>query len=352
MNSQIILSAVGDIIPGDHPLYFGVGTKSLINKNKKFIFEFVGKFLSKSEIVFGNLETIISDTNISHKYKNLIMRGNPNFIQQIKGAHFNILNIANNHIQQHGLKPMTETIDILKKNNIKIIGMDKLQPQIIVCENIKFGFLGYSLHQEQFGNKTFYSYGNKKKFLSDVTKLKPQIDYLIISLHWGNEYIEIPSKNQIELAHQLIDSGVNVILGHHPHVLQPIEKYHHGIIAYSLGNFVSDMCQEKTKQSIILNILFNKKKDIEFEVIPIYINKNYQPEPAENIRKQNILSIVNNQEHFLLSQKDYQKKLKHCLKKNRHEYKIFLLKTFYKFPIKNLLGILSSTIKRKIKNVF
>ena len=79
----------------------------------------------------------------------------------------------------------------------------------------------------------------------------------------------MPSISQISFAHDIIDAGADIILGHHPHVLQPVEKYKGGIIAYSLGNFVSDMCSEITTKSMILKTIFNQNQTNKVELIPV-----------------------------------------------------------------------------------
>lgn len=220
-----------------------------------------------------------------------MLRGNPYFVDQLKKSNFKVINIANNHIQQHGESPFYNTIDILKQNKIRIIGVDDLQPQIIESKGIKLGFFGYSLRPEENNSKVLYSQGNKKKIISDINIIKKKVDYIIISLHWGDEYINLPSISQINFAHDIIDAGADTILGHHPHVLQPVEKYKGGIIAYSLGNFVSDMCLEITKKSMILKIIFKQNQINKVELIPIYINNNYQPEISTNKESKNLPTI-------------------------------------------------------------
>jgi poly-gamma-glutamate capsule biosynthesis protein CapA/YwtB (metallophosphatase superfamily) len=76
--------------------------------------------------------------------------------------------------------------------------------------------------------------------LEDVRAVRQQVDLVVVSLHWGVEYVDQPSKAQREMAHRLIDEGVDLILGHHPHWLQGLEVYHDKLIAYSLGNFIFD----------------------------------------------------------------------------------------------------------------
>jgi poly-gamma-glutamate synthesis protein (capsule biosynthesis protein) len=110
--------------------------------------------------------------------------------------------------------------------------------------------------------------------LQEIKKLSP--DYTLFSLHWGNEYLFYPSPSQVALAHELIDMGVNVIIGHHPHVVQPIEKYKGGIIMYSLGNFLFDMFwSEPVRNGMQVDLVFQDDKSIDYHVKPFRIRKNF-----------------------------------------------------------------------------
>ncbi len=276
-----------------------------------------------------------------------MLRGNPYFADQLKNSNFKLINIANNHIQQHGESPFYNTIDILKQNKIKIIGVDDLQPQIIESKGIKLGFFGYSLRPEENNLKVLYSQDNKKKIISNINRIKKKVDYIIISLHWGDEYINLPSISQINFAHDIIDAGADVILGHHPHVLQPVEKYKGGIIAYSLGNFVSDMCSEATKKSMILKIIFNQNQISKVELVPTYINKNYQPEISTNKEaKKYPYNLLQTEELLnLVKSINYKDTLKNCIRNDRYEYFKFLIRNFYKLSIPVLYKIIYNSIK-------
>jgi len=348
----VILLAVGDIILGDHPHFLGIGVRSIIERKKIFIFKEIVDILSQGDIVFGNLEVVLSDYEKKNSYESLILRGNPYFVNQLKNSNFKLLNIANNHIQQHGDSPFYNTIDILKQNKIKIIGVDNFQPQIIESKGIKFGFFGYSLRPEEYNSKVLYSQGNKKKIISNINRIKNKADYVIISLHWGDEYISLPSISQINFAHDIIDAGADVILGHHPHVLQPVEKYKEGIIAYSLGNFVSDMYSEITKKSMILKIIFNQNQTKKVELIPVYINKDYQPEISINKEaKKYPYNLLQTEELLnLVKSINYEETLKNCKSNDRHEYFKFLIRNFYKFSIPVLYDIIYNAIKGRYYN--
>lgn len=118
--------------------------------------------------------------------------------------------------------------------------------------------------------------------IKDIKLAKQHSDFVIISLHWGIENVFYPSPKQIDLAHKLIDSGATIILGHHPHVVQGIEKYKNGLIAYSLGNFQFDPSDSYSpnSQSFILTIELTKNGLEDYNITPVKIGSDFIPVPA------------------------------------------------------------------------
>ena len=293
MQDKIVITAVGDIMLGDFPMCNGFGVGSTIKKyGSKFIFEKIKDELS-GDIVFGNLEAVLSDKNKNmFSINSMSLRGDPKSVEGLKYAGFNILSLANNHSLEHGYEALYDTVDLLNDNNIIPLGVGRekeiaRKPAVFNIKTKKIAFLGYCLRPD----KTAYrSIKNKEEILEDIKNVKENADYVILSLHWGDEFVQFPAPWQIDFAHKLIDNGVSIILGHHPHVLQGIEEYNGGIIAYSLGNFVFDMWHEDEKIGGILKIYLGE--DIGYNFIKTHINNQFQPEPMKNadlpeIRKMN-----------------------------------------------------------------
>ncbi len=348
MADKTVITVVGDIIPGDHPLYLGIGVRSVTEKKGIFVFEYVKKSFFGSNIIFGNLESVLSDCFKRKCHDSLILRGSPAFVEQLKNAGFNLLNIANNHIQQHGDEPLLDTIELLNKNGIGVIGCENLQPKIFTFGDIRVAFYGYSLRPEQHADKTIYSRENEGKILSDVVKVKGNVDYLIVSLHWGDEYVSFPPVEQITFAHTLIDNGASVIIGHHPHVLQGIEEYGGGIIAYSLGNFVSAMCQKRSKVTTILKLILSGNS-VDYELIPCKINRNCQPMPLEGDEKSKTLDGIKKLSNFPhVCQAKYYKRVENSISEFRKEYARFLMKNWWRYPVRNLIMIFREFILRRL----
>ncbi|NIQ15878.1 MAG: hypothetical protein GTO02_16225 [Candidatus Dadabacteria bacterium] len=284
---KLTISAVGDICPGEHPLCIGFGMKSKVEKEgEEFIFRNVKKLFEKSDIVLGNLEGVISDSGFKDgDINSMIFRGTPNFVGSLKFAGFNVMNIANNHILQHGDEAFYDSIKLLKTNGIGIVGL-KCQDNSFLCEpfiidknDMKIGLLGYSfLRDHYFAKDALYAVANDEAIFYDIRKLKKEVDLLVVSCHWGTELMRYPSSKERRIAKQMVDEGVDIIFGHHPHVIQPIEKYKNSLIFYSLGNFAVDFIWLPSyRVSVVAKIIVYDSLEIDYELTFIEINKDYQP---------------------------------------------------------------------------
>lgn len=277
------IAAVGDIMLGDRPLMVGLGVRSYIEGSSQYDpFSYVSGILKEHDIVFGNLESVLSDSGmIQNNYESVQMRGTKESINFLKSAGFNVMSVANNHIMQHGNEAFFETVNLLRDNGIAPIGCSynngKSLPFYKTLKGITFGFAGFSMRPEKYNQNANYAQSEFKEILNSVKIYKKNCDFLTISLHWGDEYVFWPSKEQIKQARALVDHGVSLIIGHHPHVIQGVERYNEGIIAYSMGNFVFDIWQRRLRQSFILVIELDRSLIPTFKRIPVYIDSEFRP---------------------------------------------------------------------------
>jgi poly-gamma-glutamate capsule biosynthesis protein CapA/YwtB (metallophosphatase superfamily)/uncharacterized membrane protein (UPF0127 family) len=272
---EIKLLFVGDIMM----------TRSVEGKindlNKKFIFPFLNilNYLKSFDYVIANLEGSVSDkgTKVGSKYS---FRMKPEVAPALKDANINVVNLANNHIFDYSKVAFEDTLKSLEKNNIKYFG-NSYEPLIIEKEGVKIGFLGFSdflKHLEVRENKIGVAVINDN--LNEVIrKAKEKVDILIISFHWGEEYQKLANERQEKLAKIAIDSGADLVIGHHPHVIQDIEKYKNKFIFYSLGNFIFD--QNFSKETMIgggVEVSIKNKKIENIYFRKFYLNNNFQIE--------------------------------------------------------------------------
>lgn len=280
--------AVGDIWFGDHPVRIGHGVRSsLQRRGTDNFFSPVADFFGGADIRFGNLESVLSDKGLEmSSLRSSEMRGFPGCIDPLLRVNFNVLNVANNHMMQHGIEAFEETIRLLTHSGIGVVGIDGNETTselILDIHGETIIFLGYSLHREDYYKDTppYSLRASYSDVLAEVREIRRnRTGTIICSLHWGSEFVPFPGGEQVALGRELINAGVTLVLGHHPHVLQRIESYGSGLIAYSLGNFVFDLWPSDTRRSAILHVDLVNGRVVHHHITPIFINSHFQPVPA------------------------------------------------------------------------
>jgi poly-gamma-glutamate synthesis protein (capsule biosynthesis protein) len=170
-----------------------------------------------------------------------------NYLQDIFNDYLFCVNLGNNHILDYGSEGINSTIRELKRNNINYFGLtddagSKINPLILEFNSIRIAFIAVVCSSTsplvEYNNRTYLSLLNTDEIISEVGKIRNQVERIVVYIHWGREESSYPEKKDILSARKLIDGGVDIVIGSHAHVPQPIEKYKNGIIAYNLGNFI------------------------------------------------------------------------------------------------------------------
>lgn len=275
--NSITLVAVGDIMLG------GSAQQVLLKEGYHYPFKNVAPLLANTDIVIGNLEgplTSICNSSMNLDKEYVFRSPAEKVASALQQAGFNVLSLANNHIMDYGVSGMNDTLQALAQFNIHSVGVGQnihaaRAGTIINSNNGKLGFLGYSLtFPESFwatDNNAGAAFGHKQQIVDDVKRLKKIADSVIVSFHWGREKTTELRPYQPTLAHAAIDAGAAVVLGHHPHVLQAIEKYNGGLIIYSLGNFVFGSYSQDAATSIVARITLLEGEFYSAEFTPINV---------------------------------------------------------------------------------
>lgn len=283
---SVLFHAVGDIALGDHPLCAGFGTHSRCRARAPgFPFEHVAPHFKRADLVFGNLECTLSEAGLRPKdYHSIQMRGHASYLGGLQQAGFGVLNLANNHSLQHGRAAFRETEEMLRGAGIAACGVNAgdhrtCREAFVEKQGLKIAFLGYSLRPRQyFTEEPLYAEGYCEQMVEDVRRARAAADVVVVSVHWGDEFIDRPSPQEIGIAHAVMDAGADLIIGHHPHVLRGVERYGRGYIVYSLGNFVCDMLWDSTlRETAIVQCRLTANGVTDFELLPVRINDDYQP---------------------------------------------------------------------------
>jgi poly-gamma-glutamate synthesis protein (capsule biosynthesis protein) len=275
--AQVSLIAVGDIM-----LTRGVETK-IAKYGSDYPFLKIRDYLNNGDIVFGNLETPIAEGR-AIKPGEMLFRSNPGLEKELKASNFSIVSLANNHTLNFGRSALTETFQYLNEVGIKYVGAginleQAYSPTIIKINNFSFAFLAFNdidFTPESYGateELPGIAFMNEERMVQAVKQAKNQADFVIVSMHSGYEYHNEPNEKQKRFARLAIKSGAEMVIGHHPHVVQSIEKYNDKYIFYSLGNFIFDqMWSEETREGAIIKVIFDKSgvKDFEIKATKIY----------------------------------------------------------------------------------
>jgi poly-gamma-glutamate capsule biosynthesis protein CapA/YwtB (metallophosphatase superfamily) len=254
------------ILAGDVMLGRTVMTTSLAKSDPSYPFLKVKDFLQTADIVFLNLENPFV-TSCPRKYDGMVFCADPVLADGLSDAGIDIVNLANNHTRNYGQKGLDETVSVLSNHGIFSTGLGDLVTKKV--GETTFGFLGFD----------FLSHKPSTQDYDLIKSSKAKVDILVVSVHWGVEYTSAPSAAQKQWANQIMASGADIIMGHHPHWVQDIEYVDGKPVYYSLGNFVFDqMWSEKTRQGLVIKLTFRDKKLIKEEKFPTYMNSWAQPE--------------------------------------------------------------------------
>jgi poly-gamma-glutamate synthesis protein (capsule biosynthesis protein) len=261
------LIATGDVMLGRSVNYSTVAAGDF-----NWPFMYVEDLLKDADITLINLEgTLLSECPLTNE--GMKFCGNTRHVTGLVNAGVNIVGLANNHASDYGSDGINETKSALESSKILTVGLGS--PTFMDVKDKTFAFLSYN---SIFPNTVRISWADKEKIRSDIQTVKPKSDIIVVSFHWGNEYTSSPTKKQVELGHMAIDSGADLVVGHHPHWIQPVEIYKGKVILYSLGNFIFDqMWSQKTKEGVVGKFTFYEGELIDIELIPVLIEDYGQP---------------------------------------------------------------------------
>jgi poly-gamma-glutamate synthesis protein (capsule biosynthesis protein) len=222
----------------------------------------VAPLLQTADLSYGNLETPLSDRG-SPADKSFTFRGPLSAAPALARAGFDVMSVANNHSLDYGRKAFDDTLRALDKAGVNPVGGGKNHqeawaPLIVERKGALIAFLAFSeitptdfaATSSKSGCAYTQDFAAVKKAVVQAAK---EADYVVVGMHWGIEGDYEPTSRQVKEAHALIKAGAAAVLGSHPHVLQGIEFYQDGLIAYSMGNFLFSPGSDKGRDSAILS---------------------------------------------------------------------------------------------------
>lgn len=297
--NTITIAAVGDIMLGHRAEPY------LLKEGPGYPFVNVLPVLRQAQLVVGNLESPISKRGTAVENKQFTLRVGPVAVEALNAAGIGVVTLANNHILDFGPLALQDTLTALGENNILFTGAgmdldDARTPAFLKVKDRTIAFLSYSLTfpLEFYAAKgrPGTAPGYKEYVRRDIEAVRPRADLVVVSFHWGAELMTTAKDYQKDLGRKAIDWGADLVLGHHPHILQELEVYRGRLIAYSLGNFVFGSESDKTNTSIILLCTFKGKTLVRVEAVPLDVNNYrvaYQPRVLAGSRADALLGEIN-----------------------------------------------------------
>jgi poly-gamma-glutamate synthesis protein (capsule biosynthesis protein) len=250
-------------IVGDIMLSRAVGSKLYSVPVEQAFVGVYDEFLD-SDLVFGNLESVLSTSTIESS-KEIRFKADPARVDVLKFLNFTHLSVVNNHIGDYGRAAWDESVECLKAADLAPVGGYWNDGEIVYSEAAgkRIAFLAFDTTTHKI---------TPEQIVEQISTADANL--VIVSFHWGTEYQHLPSSEQIVLAHATIDAGADIVVGHHPHVLEGIEKYNDGLILYSLGNFVFDQFGEDENESLVVHLEWSEEEK-SFELVPVRIEGHF-----------------------------------------------------------------------------
>ena len=290
--AKITVSLMGDCTLGmDVAFAFDTSLNAYyLYRGADYFFDNVRSILEADDLSIVNMEGTLTEST-ARNGELYAFKGEPEFVEILTSGSVEAANLANNHSHDYGEESYTDTQRILNDAGITTFGYD--DTAVVEVNGVQVGLVGiYELadHLERM-----------QQLKDNIAQVKAEgADLVIVVFHWGNERETIPDSNQMMLGHAAIDNGADLVVGHHSHVLQGIEKYRGKNIAYSLGNFCfGGNTAPADMDTIIYQQTFTFKdgelvEDDNTNIIPCRITSetgfnNYQPTPAEGEEGERIM---------------------------------------------------------------
>ncbi|MCE1187646.1 MAG: CapA family protein [Ignavibacteria bacterium] len=268
----VTFSAVGDLMcHSDEFLYAQDGKDEY---DFKPFFSYIKPIIQKSDIALANFETVLAGAG--SKYSGYPFFNSPDtFADAVRDAGFSVLTCANNHCLDRGEKGILRTQKVLHEKNFVTLGTNKSWAErdsirLVTVKGLKIALLAYSYNTNgnpiPKGKEYLVNVIDTCRISTDLQAARPKADIVLVFFHFGEEYQRYPNSNQEKLVRLCISQGADIILGSHPHVIQPMQKYAAGhgakldsvLCVYSMGNFISGQRWRYSDAGCIITFLIEK----------------------------------------------------------------------------------------------
>ncbi|MDO8914490.1 MAG: CapA family protein [Coriobacteriia bacterium] len=278
-DDTLTVIAVGDLL-------FSLGPASLIkSQGGAAPLAKVADLLKDADITIANLECPLSTrgVKVGGKPDHLIFRAPPQAVESLTTAGVDIVALANNHMMDYGAPAMEDTLRTLDTAGVAHAGggmnkADAWKPAIVEREGKKVAYLSFTQRIPSYFMPTASTPGiasgkDMRAVIAAIRAAKTQADYVIVSFHWGVEQAYEVNAGQVRDGRAAIDAGADMVLSHHPHVMQGVEFYKDKLIAYSLGNFLFPYKTTEGRKSFILKASLGPSGVTDVTAVPVYMGE-------------------------------------------------------------------------------
>lgn len=295
--AEITVNAVGDIA------FVSSVDRLMASRGAAAQVDDVADYLGSADLTIANLETALSDRGAPEPGKTFTFRSDPDrSAEALRHAGIDVVSLANNHTRDWGDDGLIDTFDVLDNNDIVWAGAGRnaeeaFRPAIVQLNGAKVAYLAYS----QIGPADFVATDRRSgaAYSVDLRLMKRAVsraaqsaDYVVVSFHWGTEKDYSPTDRQVLFGRAAIDAGADAVLAHHPHVVQGVEFYGSGMIAYSLGNFVFSPGSSAGRDSMVLSFTLGPEGTSQATARAVYLQPDGATTFARDSAARRITSLI------------------------------------------------------------
>jgi poly-gamma-glutamate synthesis protein (capsule biosynthesis protein) len=276
---KVILVLLGDVAPGRSM------ESQLSRYGSGYPWAGLEPLLQDADLAMANLECVLT-TQGSPMNKSYLIRAHPRWGQTLAEAGMGLVTLANNHALDFGQAGLKETMSTLQDLGIATVGAGPSReaahrPALYNLDGVRVGVLGYAAARwngsADVPATDQLAWARPAAVQADVRAVRDQVDLVIVLLHAGTEYATTPSSDQVAVAHAAIDAGTDLVVGHHTHVTQTVERYKHGLIVYGLGDALFDIPRSAAMQGDLLRVHATRDGLSQVELWPFWIDDAIRP---------------------------------------------------------------------------
>lgn len=283
---------------------FDLGVQPAEKYGYDYFFGRVKALLSSTDVNIANFDCTITNSEQKNPFRDgSHLKTKPEAARAMWEAKFKLAALANNHIWDYGAQGISDTLKAFEEYGILTSGVGRtleeaIRPVVLDIKGVCIAIISCTTLDVKTNPSKEYIVAPLKPelIIQTMEEHRNEVAHFLISIHWGREFVNYPFAEQVQAARQLIDAGASVIVGHHSHVIGPVEKYHNGLIAYSLGDFIFGQTDRADlpgrHYSTGLKLDFDRTRVSGYEIIPIVMDDTFRPCPAEQNARNEILRCV------------------------------------------------------------